>query len=205
MDSADQENSQSLLRNLILDVLVTRNWVAHDKVSVVEVKRCMQSLALVLQMLNCEPASLESVCGIIEKCIQEVDRAHLATIPSQLSIDSFVRLLFMRYCWKFCSLNEQLDFGSAIEKMPYGSSDHQLKRSIVLKFWHAINHSISSCNCMSGIVALSALSSVLHHLGSAHAVAAVSCDADVFQLLVHMQLFDQAVLLKAVSDCHQTM
>lgn len=203
MDSADLENSQSLLRNLILDVLVTRNWVAHDKLSVVDVKRCMQSLALVLQMLNCEPASLKSVCGIIDNCIQKVDRAQ--TIPAFLSIDSFVRLLFMRYCWKFCSSNEQLDFERAIEAMPHGSQYHHLKRIIVLKFWRAINHSKSSSNCMSGIVALCALSSVLHHLGSAHAVAADSCDADVLQLLVRIQLFDQAVLLKAVSDCHQIM
>jgi hypothetical protein len=66
LGSADQDTNRFRLECLITDVLVTRNWVAHDTLSVQEVKRGMQSLLDILPLLHYDPSQLPPVRSAIE-------------------------------------------------------------------------------------------------------------------------------------------
>jgi hypothetical protein len=206
LSGADKDNERFKLECLIRDVLVTRNWVAHGKLSVAEVKRGMQSLARLLRMLRCDAHALESVCGTIHACINHVDQSSSASYPCSLSLGSLSRLLLLRHCQRFCdAVGEAADMQKAVDRMARGTSTElDSQKLFVIKGRHDLYHGVSSGGCMSVLVALCALSALLRNLGPEHAAAADSCTADVLQLLQRMQLCEEGALVAAVAESHRS-
>lgn len=207
LDSADNDNQRFKLECLIRDVLVTRNLVAHGgKLSVAELKRGMQSLARLLHMLPCEARALLSACATIDACVNHVERSSSASYSCHLSLGSLARLLLLRYCQRFCdAMGEPSDIQKAIDKMEKGKSNElDCQKLFVIKARHDMYHGVSSGSCMSVLVALSSLSSLLRSLRPEDAATADACSADVLQLLHRMQLCDQGAVLSAVSESHRS-
>jgi len=209
LSEADKDDDRFKLSCLIEDVLVTRNWSAHEKLSVQEMKRGMLSLVLALHMLQCDVAPVQSVCDVIEACIGDVERCQCFDHSSKLSISSLSRLLFIRNCLRLCHvMGDSADVVQAMDKMAK-RKDHQteLQKYIVLQCRHDLCHGKSSGESLSIIVALSAVSSLLRSLGptAARAAASDSCDADILQILARMHLCEECELLQAISIAHHTM
>jgi hypothetical protein len=220
LSGADMDNERFKLECLIRDVLVTRNWAAHTKLSLAEMMRGLQSLLDALHMLQCDTDQLRHVCDIISECIDDIVRCRSSDRVSKLSLNSLARLVFKRHCQHFCdAVGEQ----SEIEKAAKVLVDLMTKKkiavtpsiasfkTIVVASRHEIYHGKSSGNSLSTMVAMCSLSSLFRSLAQVHttpsvvAAAADACDADVVQLLVRMQLCDEARLLKAVEDSHAPM
>ena len=210
LGGADQDAIRFKLECLIADVLVTRNWVAHETLSVDEVKRGMQSLVDTLSVLQCDASLLPPVRSAIEECTKEVDDACAPGASSQLCIGSVARLFFMRNCQRLCdAVGELHEVDKAIGRMAMGDSQMELQKGIVRKIRHDLHYGKSDGKSLSVIVAMSSLSFLLRSLSSAHAsphvivAAADACDDDAMQLLARMQLCDEGELLHAVSLGHQ--
>ena len=206
LDSADNDNQRFKLECLIRDVLVTRNLVAHGKLSVAEVKRGMQSLARLLHMLPCEASALQSACVTIDTCVHHVEHSCSASYSCHLSLGSLARLLLLRYCQCFCdAVGEPSDMQKAIDKMTKGTSTElDCQKLFVIKGRHDLYHGVSSGSCMSVLVALCALSSLLRNLRPEHAATADACNADILRLLEQMQLCDEGAILAAVAESHRS-
>ena len=206
LDGADKDNQRFKLECLIRDVLVTRNLVAHGKLSVAEVKRGMQSLARLLHMLPCEASALQSACVSIDTCVHHVEHSCSASYSCHLSLGSLARLLLLRYCQCFCdAVGEPSDMQKAIDKMEKGKSNElDCQKLFVIKGRHDLYHGVSSGSCMSVLVALCALSSLLRNLRPEHAATADACNADILQLLEQMQLCDEGAILAAVAESHRS-
>ena len=66
----EANDAQSRLRNLITDVLVTRNWLSHGRrLSVAQVMRALTSLHDIIVELGCDIASQRHATDIIATCI----------------------------------------------------------------------------------------------------------------------------------------
>ncbi len=210
LGGADQDAFRFKLECLITDVLVTRNWLAHETLSLQEVKRGIQSLVDTLPVLQCDPRLLPPVCSAIEEHMREVDDACAPGASFELCIGSVARLLFMRNCQRLCAAVCELhQVDKAIGRMAKGDTQMELHKEIVIKIRHDLYHGKSDGKSLSVLAALSSLSFLLRKLSSAHAfphvivAAADACDDDAMQLLVRMQLCDEGELLQAVSLSHQ--
>ena len=206
LHGADKDNERFKLECLLRDVLVTRNLVAHGKLSVAEVKRGMQSLARLLHMLPCDVRALQSVCAAIDTCVHHVEQSCSASYSCKLSFGSLARLLLLRYCQCFCdAVGEPSDMQKAIDKMTKGTSTElDCQKLFVIKGRHDLYHGVSSGSCMSVLVALCALSSLLRNLRPEHAATADACNADILRLLEQMQLCDEGAILAAVAESHRS-
>jgi hypothetical protein len=211
LGGADKDNQRFKLECLIRDVLVTRNWVAHGKVTAAEAKRGMLSLADLLRMLKCDACALESCCRTIDACISDVQLCcsadHSSKLPLlTLSLGSLSRLMLLRHSQRFCdALGEKSDIKKAIDKMARGTNrELDFQKDFVIEARHDLYHGTSSGHSLSVLVALCALSSLFRHLGAHHAAAGDSCCADALQLLERMQLCDEGTLLAAVSESHRS-
>jgi hypothetical protein len=207
---ADSDDIRFRLECLVADVLVTRNWVAHNTLSVQEVKRGMQSLLDILPLLHCDTSLLPSVRIAIEEHMREVDNASAPGASSELCIGSVARLFFMRNSQRLCTaVGEPHEVDKAIGRMAKGDKLMELQKGVVVKIRHDLHHGKSDEKSLCVIVALCALSHLLRSLSSAHAfphvidAAADACDDDVMHLLALMQLCDEDELLQAVSLGHQ--
>lgn len=220
LSGADQDNQRFKLECLIRDVLVTRNWAAHTTLSVEEMMRGLQSLLHLLQMLPCDAAQLKSVCDAVDGCIQELVLCCSSQSSFTLSLGSFARLLLKRHCQRFChALGEASEIEKALKVLEAHMSKKKvavttsiaLRMKIAIASRHEIYHGKSNEASLSVMVALCSLSSLFRTLAQLHAfpkvveAAADECDADVMQLLVRMQLCDEARLLQAVEDSHARM
>ena len=210
LGGADQDAIRFKLECLIADVLVTRNWVAHETLSVEEVKRGMQSLVDTLPVLQCDPSLLPHVRSGIEELMREVDDACAPGASSQLCIGSVARLFFMRNCQRLCdAVGELHEVDKAIGRMAKGDAQMELQKGIVIKIRHDLHHGKSDGKSLSVLAALCSLSFLLRKLSASHVfprvivAAADACDDDAMQLLVRMQLCDEGELLQAVSLGHQ--
>ena len=103
LGGVDQDAIRFKLEGLIADVLITRNWVAHETLSVKEVKRGMQSLVDTLPVLQCDPSLLPPVRNGIEEHMREVHDACAPGASFELCIGSVARLFFMRNCQRLCA------------------------------------------------------------------------------------------------------
>jgi hypothetical protein len=220
LSGADKDNERFKLECLIRDVLVTRNWVAHTTLSIEEMMRGLQSLVHLLHMLPCDAAQLKCVCDVVDACILEFVRCRSSERVFQLSLSSLARLVFKRHCQRFC---DAVGEASEIEKAVKALVDQMAKKkvavtpsiamckNIAVATRHEIYHGKCSGASLSVMVAMCALSSLFRTLAQVHAfpkvveAAADACDADALQLLVRMQLCDEARLLKAVEDSHASM
>lgn len=220
LSGADKDNERFKLECLIRDVLVTRNWVAHTTLSIEEMMRGLQSLVHLLHMLPCDAAQLKCVCDVVDACILDFVRCRSSERVFQLSLNSLARLVFKRHCQRFC---DAVGEASEIEKAVKALVDQMAKKkvavtpsiamckNIAVATRHEIYHGKCSGASLSVMVAMCALSSLFRTLAQVHAfpkvveAAADACDADALQLLVRMQLCDQARLLKAVEDSHAPM
>lgn len=212
LSGADADDTRFKLECLIRDVLVTRNWVSHETLSVQEVKRGMQSLVDALPVLNCDPSLLPPVRCAIQGYMTEIDDACAPGASPVLCIGSLTRLLFMRNCHSLCAaVGERHDLGKAIERMAKGNTLIELQKVFVVKIRHDLHHGKSNGKSLSVMVALCSLSSLLRSLSSTHAspsgitAAADACDTDVLQLLARTQLCEEQPLLQAVVDGHQAL
>jgi len=210
LSGAEMDEIRFKLECLIADVLVTRNWVAHETLSVEEVKRGMQSLVDTLTMLKCDPSLLPPVRSTIEGYLREIDDACAPGALPLLSIGSLARLYFMRNSQRLCAaVGERHDVGKAIERMAKGDTLIELQKVFVVKSRHDLQHGKSNGKSLSVMVALCSVLSLLRNLSSTHAfpnditAAADACDADAMQLLARMQLCKEQQLLQAVSLGHQ--
>jgi len=82
LSGADADDTRFKLECLIRDVLVTRNWVSHETLSVQEVKRGMQSLVDALPVLNCDP-SLEASTASCSLCNSGLSTMPVPPVPRQ--------------------------------------------------------------------------------------------------------------------------
>ncbi len=115
LGGADQDAIRFKLECLIADVLVTRNWVAHETLSVEEVRRGMQSLLDTLAVLQCDLSLLPPVRNAIEEFMSEVDDACAPGASSKLRIGSVARLFFKRNSQSLCdAVGEQHEVDKAI-------------------------------------------------------------------------------------------
>ena len=221
LSGADNDDTRFKLECLIRDVLVTRNWVSHETLSVKEVKRGMQSLVDTLPMLKCDPCLVPPARCAIEEFMREIDDACAPGALPVLSIGSLARLFFMRNCHSLCAaVGEVHEVKKAIETMIDNMGKRkppipvtpslEIHKNIVVLSRHELYHGKSNRKCLSVMVALCSLSSLLRTLGQAHAfprvveAAADACDADALQLLVRMRICDEAGLLTAVGDSHRS-
>ena len=202
LDGANKDDSRILLERLIIDVLVTRNWSVHGKLSVVEVRRGMQSLLDTLPMLKCDPSSMPPVCCAIEEYLREIDNvcAHVA-----LSVTSITCLFFTRALQRLCKAIDVAEL--SLEALAANGPTSQEMKLVKECVWNGrcyLYHGKCNRKSMALLVCTCAVSRLLRSLGPAFAVDADACDADVMQLLARMQLWDEQQLLQAVSLGHQT-
>ena len=220
LSGVDKDNERFKLECLIRDVLVTRNWVAHTTLSVEEMMRGLQSLVHVLHMLPCDAAQLKFACDVVDGCIHEFVRCRSSERAFELSLNSLARLVFKRHCQRFCdAVGEVSEIKNAVKVLEDQMTKMKIAvtpsiaicKNIAVASRHEMYHGKSSGVSLSIMVAMCSLSSLFRTLAQVHAfpkvveAAADACDADVMQLLVRMQLCDEARLLKAVEDSHASM
>jgi hypothetical protein len=209
---ADQDTIRFRLECLIADVLVTRNWGAHDTLSVQEVKRGMQSLLDILPLLNCDTSLLPPVRSAMEEHLREVDDVSAPGASFRLCIGSVARLFFMRNSQRLCeAVGEAHEVDKAVGRMAKGDTLMELQKGFVVKIRHDLHHGKSDEKSLGVTVALCSLSSLVRSLSAAHTAphvivaAADACDDDIMHLLARMQLSEEDELLQAVSLGHQAV
>jgi hypothetical protein len=220
LSGAEKDNERFKLECVIRDALVTRNWVAHTTLSVDEMMRGLQSLLHVLHMLPCDAAQLKSICDVVDGCIHEFVRCRSSERVFELSLNSLARLMFKRHCQRFCdAVGEASEIEKAVKVLVEQMAKMKVAvipsiaicKNIAVACRHEVYHGKSSGASLSIMVAMCSLSSLFRTLAQVHAfpnvvkAAADACDADTMQLLVRMQLCDEARLLKAVEASHAPM
>ncbi len=220
LSGADKDNERFKLECLIRDVLVTRNWVAHFTLSIEEMMRGLQSLLHLLHMLPCDAAQLKSVCRTVDAFIIDLVRCRSSERVFELSLNSLAPLVYKRHCQRFCdamgeasSISEALrDLNDQMTKKKVAfTPSFSICRNIAVASSVKVHHGKCSGASLSFMVAMCAVSFLFRTLAQLRAfpkdleAAADACDADILQLLVRMQLCDEARLLKAVEDSHASM
>jgi hypothetical protein len=193
-----------MLKRLIVDVLVTCNRSVHGKLSVVEVRRGMQSLLHTLTVLKCDPSLLppNPVLVAIEEYLREIDDV---CAPVALSVTSITCLFFTRALQRLCKAINVADLTreALVANFPR-SQEMILIKEFVWSGRCYLYHGKCNRKSMALLVCICAVSRLLRSLDPAFAVDADSCDADVMQLLARMQLCEEQQLLQAISLGHQT-
>ena len=229
---AATDAKHSKLRILINDVLLTRNWWAHGKVTVHEINRAMSSLVKTLRMLeSLLPSSRQEhlgiVCDSITCRINECKFAHSrrsAPLHRRLSLSSIVVVVFTRNWQRLCHAVGLPDLDpNKLRTIFPGSQEANLHKILAWKGRNYICHGKCSSKSQALLVSLCSISWLLRsrqpqrsrqsqspsltesQISVASQEAQTECDRDIQNLLAHMRLDNEQDVLRAVVDSHQDM